>query len=123
MKLSNDEFMKQLKSFIGDRTDDEAIKFIEDCKDTITADKDDWKQKYDDVLKEKEDLDAEWRKKYTERFFAADTHTDDTKDETKNTPKAKNPAHVIDDVDEEEQKRLEQAEKIRCDDLFKPVTE
>ena len=60
MKLSNDEFMKQLKSFIGDRTDDEAIKFIEDCKDTITADKDDWKKKYDDVVKEKEDLDAEW---------------------------------------------------------------
>lgn len=116
-KLSQKEFMEKLKTFIGDRTDDDAIGFIEDCKDTITDDKDDWKQKYDDVVKEKENLDKEWRKKYTDRFFSSDSHNDDDNHENN---KKTNPANVKDEPSEEEQK-MEQAEKIRFDDLFKPA--
>ena len=59
-RLTQAEFMNKLKTIIGDRTDDDAISFIEDCKDTITDDKDDWKKKYDDVVKEKEELDEEY---------------------------------------------------------------
>ena len=120
-RLSQKEFMEKLKTFIGDRTDDDAISFIEDCKDTITDDKDDWKQKYDDVVKEKEELDKTWRQKYTERFFSSDSHNDDNNGKNENNHKT-NPATIggKNEPDEEQQK-LEQAEKIRFNDLFKPA--
>ena len=117
-RLTQTEFMDKVKKIIGDRTDDEAIGFLEDCKDTITDDKDDWKKKYDDLVKEKEELDKDWRKKYTDRFFSSDSHTDNDKhDNNKKT----NPANVKDDEVDEEEKKLEQAEKIRFDDLFSPA--
>lgn len=118
-RLSNTEFMDKLKNILGDRTDDEALSFIEDCKDTIAGDKDDWKQKYDDVVKEKEELDKTWRRKYADRFFSPDSHNDDNKDTHENN-KRTNPANMPNEIDEEEQK-MEQAEKIRFDDLFKPA--
>ena len=119
--LSQKEFMEKLKTIIGDRTDDVAISFIEDCKDTISEDKDDWKGKYDALVKEKDDLDKEWRKKYTDRFFAPDSHNDDNNDKNENNHKT-NPATIggKNEPDEEQQK-LEQAEKIRFNDLFKPA--
>ena len=117
-RLTQTEFMDKVKKIIGDRTDDEAIGFLEDCKDTITDDKDDLKKKYDDLDKEKEELDKDWRKKYTDRFFSSDSHTDDNNhDNNKKT----NPANVKDDEVDEEEKKLEQAEKIRFDDLFSPA--
>lgn len=118
-RLTSAEFMDKLKNILGDRTDDEALSFIEDCKDTITGDKDDWKQKYDDIVKEKDELDKTWRRKYADRFFSPDSHNDDNEDTHENN-KRTNPANVKDELDEEEQK-LEQAEKIRFDDLFKPA--
>lgn len=120
-RLSQKEFMEKLKTFIGDRTDDEAISFIEDCKDTITEDKDDWKTKYDNAVKEKEELDKQWRTKYTERFFSSDSHDDNDNDNHNNNNKT-NPANVgKHDESDEEQQKLEQAEKIRFGDLFKPA--
>jgi hypothetical protein len=119
-RLTQSEFMTKLKTFIGDRTDDEAISFIEDCKDTITDDKDDWKKKYDDVVKEKEELDKTWRQKYTDRFFLSDSHNDNNNDNHENNKKT-NPASKPSDELDEEQKKLEQAESIRFDDLFKPA--
>ena len=119
-RLTQTEFMTKLKTIIGDRTDDDAISFIEDCKDTITDDKDDWKKKYDDAIKEKDELEKEWRKKYTDRFFASDSHTDDDKDNHSNNKKT-NPASGKTDELDEEDKKMEQAEKIRFDDLFTPA--
>lgn len=117
-RLSQEEFMKNLNNLLGDRTDDEALKFIEDAKDTITEDKNDWKGKYDDLVKEKDELDKSWRKRYRDRFFNSDTSLDD-KDNHDNNNKT-NPANKKDDdVDDEQTALLEQAEKIRCDDLFK----
>jgi hypothetical protein len=49
-----------ITQFLGDRTDDEAIALLETI-DNEGVDEENWKQKY-------EDNDAEWRKKYTERF-------------------------------------------------------
>lgn len=49
-----------IAKFLGDRTDDEAIALLETI-DNEGVDEENWKQKY-------EDNDAEWRKKYTERF-------------------------------------------------------
>lgn len=119
-RLTQSEFMTKLKTFIGDRTDDEAISFIEDCKDTITDDENDWKKKYDDVVKEKDELDKTWRQKYTDRFFSSDSHNNENNDNHENN-KRTNPASKPSDKLDEEQEKMEQAEKIRVDDLFKPA--
>lgn len=62
-----DSILAAVKQMIGDNTSDEAIALMEDITDTITdyetktADKTDWKAKYDE-------MDASWRRKYIERF-------------------------------------------------------
>lgn len=109
-KLTNEEFMKSVKAIIGDRDDDEALKFIEDCKDTITGEKDDWKAKYDEVLQQKEDLDKAWRAKYKERFYSSDTNINENN--TIDNNEHSNPL----DTRTEEEKR---AESITINDLFK----
>ena len=64
-----DELSESVRTIIGERTDDEALAFLEDFNDTIGDVKEriendiDWEQKY-------RDNDAEWRKKYTERFYS-----------------------------------------------------
>lgn len=72
MKLEAKEFMEKVKAIIGDRDDDEALSFLEDCKDTISSEPDDYKSKYEAVVKEKEELDKSWRAKYKERFYSSD---------------------------------------------------
>lgn len=62
------EMMETLRKFLGEDTSDEAIGFIEDMNDTLAeyerqiADVTDWESKYNE-------LDAEWRKRYRDRFF------------------------------------------------------
>lgn len=68
MIRTKDEILASIKTRIGDDTSDEAIALVEDINDsfddlsTRVAEAGDWKTKY-------EENDAEWRKKYTERFF------------------------------------------------------
>lgn len=62
-----DSILAAVKQMIGDNTSDEAITLMEDITDTMSdyetkiADKTDWKAKYDE-------MDANWRRKYIERF-------------------------------------------------------
>ena len=64
---TRDEIMEALRKRIGEDTSDEAISLLEDVTDTFAdyetkvADKTDWKAKYDE-------MDANWRKKYMDRF-------------------------------------------------------
>lgn len=64
---TRDEIMEAIRKRIGEDTSDEAIALLEDVTDTFTdyetrvADKTDWKTKYDE-------MDANWRKKYMDRF-------------------------------------------------------
>lgn len=64
---TRDEIMEAIRKRIGEDTSDEAISLLEDVTDTFTdyetkvADKTDWKAKYDE-------MDANWRKKYMDRF-------------------------------------------------------
>ena len=111
--LNQTDFMNQLKTMIGDRTDDEALKFIEDAKDTISSMNDDYKTKYETAVKEKEDLDKEWRKRYKDRFFDdanTNTNNNNTNDNNNN-----NPMNPFDERTDEQKK----AESITVDDLFK----
>lgn len=122
-KLTQKEFMEKVKLVLGDRTDDDAISFLEDCKDTISSEGDNWKEKYDEAVKEKEELDKTWRQKYTDRFFSSDgSHIDNDKDQHENNKKT-NPANVDNDDVDDELAKQQQAEKIRIDDLFKSADE
>ena len=112
-KLTPNDFMKAVQGILKDRTDDEALKFLEDCKDTITSEHEDYKEKYEAVLKEKEELDKSWREKYTTRFYSDDTNINNNKDNQDNTNKDPN----FDTRSEE----LKKAESITIDDLFKPA--
>lgn len=69
---TREEILESLKNRIGNQSDDETIAFLEDVTDTLSdleerakGDGVDWKGKY-------EENDAEWRKKYTDRFFSSE---------------------------------------------------
>lgn len=66
MKLEKAELLERIRTFIGERTDDEALSLIEDVTDTITAptDGEDWEARY-------KENDAAWRERYKARFFEA----------------------------------------------------
>ena len=76
MVRSKDEILASIKTKLGEDTSDEAIALVEDINDSfedLTArvnEAGDWKEKY-------EANDAEWRKKYTERFYEPSSETDD----------------------------------------------
>ena len=70
--LSKEDFMSRIQAIAGEDTSDETLSLIEDMTDTYNdlesktgspEDGEDWKSKY-------EELDATWRKKYSERFFS-----------------------------------------------------
>lgn len=112
-KLSAKEFMDKAKLMVGDRTDDDALSFLEDVKDTITDEQDDWKTKYETVLKEKEELDETWRKKYRDTFYSSDANTNNNETNTKNN----DVVSLLDNRSEEEKR----AQEITVDDLFATV--
>lgn len=67
MVLTRDEFFEAINKRVGENTDDESLKFIEDMTDTYNSletdrNSDDWERKYNV-------LDAEWRERYRKRFF------------------------------------------------------
>ena len=61
------ELIESARTLIGENTSDEALSFMDDLSDTMTdfdnraKDSTDWKQKY-------QDNDAQWRKRYADRF-------------------------------------------------------
>lgn len=67
--VSREELNNSLQSLIGAMGTDESLAFLENYADTMSdlearaSDTTDWKAKY-------EQNDADWRKRYTERFFA-----------------------------------------------------
>lgn len=69
---TREEILESIRARVGEQTDDETIAFLEDVTDTLTdfetranGDGENWEQRY-------KDNDAEWRKKYTERFFSSE---------------------------------------------------
>lgn len=70
MIKTKDELLTAVSGLLGDLTTDAAIEFLEDLQDTITDleekvtvdDGEDWEAKY-------QELDRDWRERYTSRFF------------------------------------------------------
>lgn len=76
MIRTRDEILAEINErFSGDETD-EVISFIEDVTDTLddltakAADSTNWEEKYNQ-------LDADWRKRYKERFFTGEDQPED----------------------------------------------
>lgn len=86
---TREEILESFRTRLGENPDDESISFLEDVTDTLddfekraNGDGTDWKSKY-------EENDANWRKKYTERFFSGKPNQDpnpEQKLEPDNTP-------------------------------------
>lgn len=115
MKLTREEYMTSIASIIGDRTDDEALKFVEDMTDTYDEN---INKKYEEIIntlnstiKELTDknnsIEEEWRKKYLARFYGG---SDEEIDPSNN--------NVIED-----ETMLDGDENITIDDLFKEEEE
>lgn len=87
---TREEILESFKVRLGEKPDDESISFLEDVTDTLDdfekrakGDGTDWKSKY-------EENDANWRKKYTERFFSVEPEPDpkpEPKPEPDDTPR------------------------------------
>lgn len=87
---TREEILESFKTRLGENPDDESISFLEDVTDTLddfekraNGDGTDWKSKY-------EENDANWRKKYTERFFSNEPEPNpkpESKPEPDNTPR------------------------------------
>lgn len=59
-KVTFAELQEQINAIVGDRQDDDALHLLENAADTLNMGED-WRTRY-------EALDADWRKKYRERF-------------------------------------------------------
>ena len=87
---TREEILESFKTRLGENPDDDSIAFLEDVTDTLNdfekranGDGTDWKSKY-------EENDANWRKKYTERFFSDEPEPNpnlNQKPEPDDTPK------------------------------------
>lgn len=79
---SREDLLKSLNTLIGDNSSDDNLAILEDVTDTLkdyeekTADQTDWKTKY-------EQNDADWRKKYKERFLSGETINDEQEEDVK----------------------------------------
>ena len=92
---TREEILAEVKARVGEQTDDETIAVLEDVSDTLTAletkakgDGTNWKAKY-------EENDAEWRKKYTERFYSSDPNPDPEPPKPDDTAKPKTFAELF----------------------------
>lgn len=91
---NREEILTTIRDYFGEDTSDEALIIIEDVDDTFkdfeSKISEDWKSKYDE-------LDAEWRKRYRDRFFqkpddketTADDVVNDNKEDLKNESEIK----------------------------------
>lgn len=78
---TRDEILAAIRSRLGDDTSDDALTIIEDIDDTFrdyeTRIGEDWRGRYDE-------LDAQWRKRYRDRFFQKADNGETTPEDVKN---------------------------------------
>lgn len=75
---TREEILEGVRARLGEDVSDEAIGFLEDITDTLTdlearaaGDGEDWKTRY-------EENDANWRRRYTERFYSPEPEQEET---------------------------------------------
>lgn len=95
MVKNKDEIMEEIRAYIGDRADDETIALVENISDTI----DDYAA-HGDYDKKLMAVEAEWRRKYIDRFMNGGENKSDVK------------------VEKTEDEEKEKAEEIKIEDLY-----
>lgn len=94
-KLSKDELLEKVRTYVGDRTDDETLAIIEDISDSFdSSDADEWRQKF-------EENDKMWRDKYISRFF--EKNDDGIEDPTAEKDDEEKEYKTFEDLFEEEE--------------------
>ena len=96
MVKTKDEIMEEIRAYIGDRADDQTITLVENISDTL----DDYAA-HGDYDKKLMAVEAEWRRRYIDRFM--------------NGGENKNEVEVEKTEDEEKEK----AEEIKIEDLYR----
>lgn len=84
--LSRDEMLEKTRALLGERTDDEAIAFIEDVTDTydsISGARSGYTE--EEVTAKVNEVEEKWRKKYRDRFFGNSGDDDDDEPDDGNT--------------------------------------
>lgn len=73
---TRDELITAVNEIIGETPDDNGLSLLEDISDTFESysDTEDWKTKY-------EENDAEWRKRYKERFEGKNVEVEEIEDD------------------------------------------
>lgn len=80
--LSRGELLEKTRTILGERTDDEALAFIEDVTDTydaVSGEKSGYTE--DEVNARVNEVEEKWRKKYRDRFFGGGDDDDGGDDE------------------------------------------
>ena len=72
------ELVEKIKTYTGDRDDDETLSLIEDINDTLNNETD-WQAKYNEN-------DKAWRTKYKQRFATGTVDEPDEPDEPEEKP-------------------------------------
>ena len=83
---SRENLQARLQTLIGDRTDDEALSFIQDALDTYDGRSGTGgisQEEHDRILKEQDDA---WRKKYRDTFFGKKPEDDSFEDKSRKDP-------------------------------------
>ena len=84
MKLSKEELLEKVKTYVGDRADDETLEIIEDISDSFESSES--AEKIEEIKTEYEsklaNLDNEWREKYKARFFSEKDDIENKEDES-----------------------------------------
>ena len=95
MVKTKDEIMEEIRAYIGDRSDDQTISLIENISDTI----DDYAAHgdYDEKLMA---VEAEWRRKYIDRFMTGGEKKNDVE---------------VEKTDDDEK---DKSEEIKIEDLY-----
>lgn len=96
---TRDEILAAVRCRLGDDTSDDVLAIIEDIDDTFrdydTRTGEDWKARYDE-------LDAQWRKRYRDRFFQKadneETNPEDVKDDNEEDLKEESEVKEFDEL-------------------------
>lgn len=96
MVKTKEEMLAEIKSYIGDRTDDETVSLVENVTDTLSD-----MEKNGNAEARVKEVDDMWRAKYMERFFDGDK-------EKKN----------IEVEEDEETEGKDKSEEITIEDLY-----
>lgn len=102
--LSRDELLEKTRALLGDRTDDEAIAFIEDVTDTyddIVGAKSGYTE--EEVTAKVNEVEEKWRKKYRDRFFGNGGNDDDDDDDEPDGGNTNTEEVTIDDLFEKKE--------------------